>query len=183
MISRLTAALCAALVVVAVAFASAAAGSTARRSITIGVGDSIVLKGTHVFCVVGSPSGTTAIGCVYEEHGTPVSGTYWIGITATGEATLGRVKNGKPTIVAKRRPSVAGGGSKTYTVGTNTDFYLRGTNLWCGTESDSLGPYIFCEPTSRRAGIYGIGMGDKDALLARYTGSKWVDVKHVKHFA
>jgi hypothetical protein len=181
--SRWTAALCAALVVAAVAFASAAAGSTARRSITIGVGDSIVLKRTHVYCLVGSTAGTTAIGCVYEEHGAPVSGTYWIGIAATGETTLGRVKNGKATVVAKRRPSVAGRTNKIYTVGTDTDFYLRGTNLWCGTAGDSLGPYIFCEPTSHRAGIYGIGMGDKDALLACYNGRKWVDVKYVKHFA
>ncbi len=181
-------------VAASLALAVPAAADTAGQVFKLKIGDGFTVSGTHIVCAAQVSKtllpGKRLIGCAFSNSKGPLVGTYTVALAADGEVVAARVKtDGSAGVVYRRKPSVAGGPAKLYTVKVNDVVLFTGTNITCSVNKSSGGTATSCFPFSPAKGnalpnTYGVGITDKIAFVVHFDAkSKSTPVKVLQHEA
>ena len=165
----------------ACAAALVCAGTTAASpaaTIKIKLGDSIDLKGTHVYCqtLVGSGvfKGKKLVACYKLAGGKPVVGSYTPALAVDGDIAVAKATKTSATVVFRRKPARAGAEKpRVVQAKVGDTLELSGTDIACGVNKSTNGvPYITCFKYSQKGGktgTYSFAISDFVVAITQFT--------------
>jgi len=106
----------------AVAFLAPAASAAGKQTVTLRIGDTVLVTGTPIRCFALNSGGKNGIGCLLWGKGRPVIGSYSAGLAVDGSAAVSLIKANGSTRVIKRGPASARTSGATYRVAVNDVF-------------------------------------------------------------
>jgi hypothetical protein len=137
-------------------FAASTAASP-RKVYTIRLNDGFLVAASNVYCLAQTGKkllkGQTVIACYVLRDGATINGSYAVGLGATGEIAVAKVKETGVAVVFRRKPSSLHAGSKTITVKPGDQVILARTDLACAVNtSKATGTYPTCFRVTKTGG-------------------------------
>ncbi len=156
--------------ILAAALAAAASGRSEGKTVTLQVGQTLELGGSHVICIYQRRDGGSGIECaVADSSGRPLHGSYIVVMPVTGGISVVVPYSNKVVFVRKGGVMLR---ASTISVGTGEEIKLAGTSkLACSTVAVRGEATIFCDLLDAHGNFlpdsYAFGLGDS-TLTALY---------------